>query len=927
MPGPGNSYEGSYISALGCVSWDGCASAVIESGLAPNGTDVFADAMGLYFPEAWRRFRSYVVRLRGYFVAPFTADFRFVVLGGNWERTYVYLSEDHMEANKRVVASKSGGHDWYQNVVVSEYSRLDEGRGYYFEVRHAHHHGTGGSIVLRLCIMPPAGVNVSLPSEIGGANYHWESAESGMHTARAYGDGYQGLTRGLFDLTCAPGYGAEPTLKNATAALEASAGWGGSHVVQPVPYSFFRTEYTPTAEEIATALNRTRNVVRYKESGVGSWGGTCTCPDGQVYTVGDLEGCSTLACYGGVSGVDEDGALICSHATGPGSAKTSVTCAPALPPLPPPLPPGMPPAPPALPPLPPSMTMWSAMHGPSGVAAFTDGATGGHCDTVGGARVFWGFRAAGGGAGDDSSGAPAGGAPDFGNGCTSGSAPMVGTPCAPGALPAKRYNLLLVRSGPAESAGRLGLDQRRWRFDSEDEASSLYQAAGLIEQPGFPEEGHTLLYEWERSPHLSDTMMQAVFPVQHHPWIMSVPPSPTMSMHIPANWKLDRKWLQVSNGYFVPPVSGEYMFSVYSRSDSHGDAYVAMSSSAEPNGAYMIAKSTGFHDQSMSRWLSLVATRLYYIEFWQDYLNDADWWGGGVASVAVRLATTDESGAPVEIPQDIKDAGRMEVGEAGCEEDEDSFCFTGGTGGTGISTNQDNWGWFDVSHREKGLDSMWKPNYLFDPIPSLFLRRSGSVAAFEKAHAGGRGALRKVWGWTAAECAASSVLDAAWEFPWAELASAPAPRLKNASLPPNISEVIREISTPRSPELHDLQCYAETITTFFRPKRTAKYAFKLWSHDNYFARLFFNPAGVDPAGAIDVASTREARFPVRKLQLEPPTPLSRALFAQQSAPAAVDAASLGSLSAVPVPHARAGQASSAAVVAWGQILGRGSRVE
>ena len=37
--------------------------------------------------------------------------------------------------------------------------------------------------------------------------------------------------------------------------------------------------------------------------GIGGWGGSCTCPDGQVYQVGDLDGkCGSLACYGGVSG-------------------------------------------------------------------------------------------------------------------------------------------------------------------------------------------------------------------------------------------------------------------------------------------------------------------------------------------------------------------------------------------------------------------------------------------------------------------------------------------------------------------------------------------------------------------------------------------------------------------------------------------------
>ena len=35
------------------------------------------------------------------------------------------------------------------------------------------------------------------------------------------------------------------------------------------------------------------------EENIGSWGGTCTCPDGQVYEVGDTGNCASLACEGG----------------------------------------------------------------------------------------------------------------------------------------------------------------------------------------------------------------------------------------------------------------------------------------------------------------------------------------------------------------------------------------------------------------------------------------------------------------------------------------------------------------------------------------------------------------------------------------------------------------------------------------------------
>jgi len=49
--------------------------------------------------------------------------------------------------------------------------------------------------------------------------------------------------------------------------------------------------------------NYLHNVVEENAEGVGGWGGSCTCPDGSVYQVGDnYDHCGTLACIGGVSG-------------------------------------------------------------------------------------------------------------------------------------------------------------------------------------------------------------------------------------------------------------------------------------------------------------------------------------------------------------------------------------------------------------------------------------------------------------------------------------------------------------------------------------------------------------------------------------------------------------------------------------------------
>ena len=169
-------------------------------------------------------------------------------------------------------------------------------------------------LVLKLCIEPAAGSNQSLPSDVGGGNYHWEDHATGRAAAFAYGGSGDGR---LFDLTCAPGYmkGNAAGGLNATAILHASAGWAGSHAIMPVPHSFFRTSYTPTAEEESLAASTmTRNIVE-SPGGIGNWGGTCTCPDGQAYRVSDVthNGGARLACYGGTHSANFLGAATSSH--------------------------------------------------------------------------------------------------------------------------------------------------------------------------------------------------------------------------------------------------------------------------------------------------------------------------------------------------------------------------------------------------------------------------------------------------------------------------------------------------------------------------------------------------------------------------------------------------------------------------------------
>ena len=45
------------------------------------------------------------------------------------------------------------------------------------------------------------------------------------------------------------------------------------------------------------------NLVEENAPDIGIWGGSCTCPDGSTYQVGDNgDMCGTIACVGGESG-------------------------------------------------------------------------------------------------------------------------------------------------------------------------------------------------------------------------------------------------------------------------------------------------------------------------------------------------------------------------------------------------------------------------------------------------------------------------------------------------------------------------------------------------------------------------------------------------------------------------------------------------
>lgn len=55
--------------------------------------------------------------------------------------------------------------------------------------------------------------------------------------------------------------------------------------------------------EMDAPEHTSRNIESYNPEMVGTWGGSCTCPDGSIYFVGDnFDACHSLACVGGKSG-------------------------------------------------------------------------------------------------------------------------------------------------------------------------------------------------------------------------------------------------------------------------------------------------------------------------------------------------------------------------------------------------------------------------------------------------------------------------------------------------------------------------------------------------------------------------------------------------------------------------------------------------
>ena len=118
----------------------------------------------------------------------------------------------------------------------------------------------------------------------------------------------------------------------------------------------------------------------------------------------------------------------------------------------------------------------------------------------------------------------------------------------------------------------------------------------------------------------------------------------------------------------------------------------------------------------------------------------------------------------------------------------------------------------------------------------------------------GVGALREWWGWES-----SSLLEQAWLFPsylWSHtldgLKRRPIVQL-GLFIEPNGTETSAAFGTPAS--FKQLPCFAQRITSFFRPKVTANYSFTIWANDNTYGRLFLNKNGADADGAELVAAS------------------------------------------------------------------------
>lgn len=70
-----------------------------------------------------------------------------------------------------------------------------------------------------------------------------------------------------------------------------------------------------TCAPVSATPKRSANTVLENVAGVGEWGGTCRCPDGEEYLVGSLvvDGCGELACVGGYPGLCNEYRSVWAH--------------------------------------------------------------------------------------------------------------------------------------------------------------------------------------------------------------------------------------------------------------------------------------------------------------------------------------------------------------------------------------------------------------------------------------------------------------------------------------------------------------------------------------------------------------------------------------------------------------------------------------
>lgn len=121
------------IEDLGCNHVYSCFGQVVDSGVQPDGTG----SLGIqYFPNYWRKYTSYAVRLTGYFVPPNTAEYKFVVWGDRGDRAQVFISSDHDAANKNYQRANHRGQGRNLNLYsTSDYTVFNAGEAYYFEIQ------------------------------------------------------------------------------------------------------------------------------------------------------------------------------------------------------------------------------------------------------------------------------------------------------------------------------------------------------------------------------------------------------------------------------------------------------------------------------------------------------------------------------------------------------------------------------------------------------------------------------------------------------------------------------------------------------------------------------------------------------------------------------------------------------------------------